>query len=99
MEPTVDLDDSDIIFDSPPPTNSDKKPVTTPQYQESRFTTEEAREASLKQELENVRKINQVIEGVVESLEKAKSNMEVSLADPGSRHQCSNVGIRPCLIL
>lgn len=37
----------------------------------------EAREAALQQELENVRKINTVIEGVVESLEKAKGNMEV----------------------
>jgi hypothetical protein len=39
----------------------------------------EAREAALQQELENVRKINTVIEGVVESLEKAKGNMEVRI--------------------
>jgi hypothetical protein len=46
----------------------------------TRYDAEEAgkvRDAQLKLELENVRKINQVIEGVVESLEKAKSNMGV----------------------
>ena len=35
------------------------------------------REAALKQELENVRHINEVIEGVVDSLETAKTNMNV----------------------
>lgn len=43
----------------------------------SHLDAEEAREAALQQELENVRKINTVIEGVVESLEKAKGNMDV----------------------
>jgi hypothetical protein len=45
---------------------------------ESRYEAEETREAQLRQELENIRKINTVIEGVVESLEKAKTNMDVS---------------------
>jgi hypothetical protein len=45
---------------------------------ESSYDAEEIREAQLRQELENIRKINTVIEGVVESLEKAKTNMEVS---------------------
>lgn len=44
---------------------------------ESRYVAEETREAQLRQELDNIRKINTVIEGVVESLEKAKTNMEV----------------------
>ena len=39
---------------------------------------EEAREAALRQELAGIRSINEVIEGVVESLERAKGNMEVS---------------------
>jgi hypothetical protein len=43
----------------------------------SQLDAEEAREAALQQELENVRKINTVIEGVVESLEKARGNMDV----------------------
>lgn len=38
----------------------------------------DAHETSLRQELENVRKVNEAIEGVIQSLEKAKSNMVVS---------------------
>lgn len=39
---------------------------------------EEVREAALRRELAGIRSINEVIEGVVESLERAKGNMEVS---------------------
>ena len=46
---------------------------------ESHYTTEEAREAALRQELESVRNVNKVIEGVVESLQKAKDNMGVCI--------------------
>lgn len=46
---------------------------------ESRYDAEEAREAALRKELDGVRNMNQVIEGVVESLEKAKGNMEVRM--------------------
>lgn len=49
---------------------------------ESHYTTEEAREAQLRRELESIRNVNKVIEGVVESLQKAKDNMAVS--DPAS---------------
>lgn len=44
---------------------------------ESRHVTEEAREAALRRELEGVRNINEVIEGVIGSLDRAKENMEV----------------------
>jgi hypothetical protein len=44
---------------------------------ESRFDAEQAREEALRAELEGVRSINEVIESVVESLERAKGNMEV----------------------
>ncbi len=44
---------------------------------ESRYSTEEAREAALRAELESVRTVNKVIEDVVSSLEKAKNNMHV----------------------
>lgn len=47
---------------------------------ESHYTTEEAREAALRRELESVRNVNRVIEGVVESLQKAKDNMGVCVA-------------------
>ena len=45
---------------------------------DSTIDHEEAREAALRQELAGIRSINAVIEGVVESLERAKGNMEVS---------------------
>lgn len=45
---------------------------------ESKYDAEAAREASLRRELESVRSINAVIEGVVSSLECAKGNMDVS---------------------
>lgn len=42
-------------------------------------TTTESREAALQRELEGVRKINQVIEGVIGTLERARGNMGVCL--------------------
>ncbi len=45
---------------------------------ESQYDNEEAREILLRKELESVRNINQVMEGVVDSLERAKGNMEVT---------------------
>mgnify|MGYP004499315167 CR=1 FL=1 len=61
---------------------------------ESHYTTEEAREAALRRELESVRNVNKVIEGVVESLHKAKDNMGVCTpactpAHPTDRHRPS----------
>ena len=46
---------------------------------ESRYGTEEARETALRKELAGIRNINQVVEGVTESLDKAKDNMDVRL--------------------
>jgi hypothetical protein len=85
-------DSDDHLFDSPAdtttkgkiPAGANGKPRDcAPQSNKTRsgespYDAEEARDAQLRQELENIRKINAVIEGVVESLEKAKSNMEVS---------------------
>ena len=45
----------------------------------SRYDTEQIRNAQLQKELEGVRGINEVIDGVVSSLECAKDNMEVRL--------------------
>ncbi|KAK8194463.1 DASH complex subunit Duo1-domain-containing protein, partial [Phyllosticta paracitricarpa] len=83
------LSDSEIDFDTPAPAARKSKvaladphasPSASPdqprhQRTESRYTTHEAREAALKRELDQVRSVNKVIEGVVESLEKARSNM------------------------
>jgi hypothetical protein len=46
------------------------------------YDREEAKEVALRNELESVRNINEVIEGVVDSLERAKGNMEVLQARP-----------------
>jgi hypothetical protein len=83
-------DEEDQLFDTPIVNNSkdtasagangkaiDSQAQLKSRPGESQFDAQEAREAALRQELDNVRKINQVIEGVVESLEKAKSNMDV----------------------
>jgi DASH complex subunit Duo1 len=48
--------------------------------QESRYDSEEARVAMLRKELSSVREINEAIEGVQASLERAKENMEVRIA-------------------
>lgn len=75
--------DSDAIFDSPAARKTKKGLDTSAgagqgpktRAKESHYTTEEAREAALRRELESVRNVNKVIEGVVESLQKAKDNM------------------------
>jgi len=54
----------------------------TPTNQNSRYDAEEAqeaREAALRRELEGVRNINEVIEGVIGTLERAKGNMGVGV--------------------
>lgn len=86
-----DIDDSDShnLFASPDARTRSKAPmgangtpiepveVNRVRMQESQLSAEESREAALRQELENVRKVNEVLEGVYSSLEKAKNNMEV----------------------
>jgi hypothetical protein len=92
-EDEIQWSDDEKLFDSPiaqksgatstkangkaaEPSQSQAKPRQGVLSQED---AAEAREAALQQELENVRKINTVIEGVLESLEKAKGNMEVRI--------------------
>jgi hypothetical protein len=50
-----------------------------PRIKESHYSAEESREDALRRELESVRNVNKVIEGVVESLDKAKNNMAVRI--------------------
>lgn len=81
--------DSDALFDTPAARkqkqkkmdqniNSSEGPAPGKTRQkESHYTTEEAREAALRKELESVRNVNKVIEDVVESLQKARNNMDV----------------------
>jgi hypothetical protein len=50
----------------------------TPSNQPNRYEDpEDAREAALRRELQGVRNINELIEGVVGTLERAKGNMQV----------------------
>jgi hypothetical protein len=85
-----DDDDIDALFDTPgKPKPTSKAPADASEdvpiaaapraRSQSRQSMAEARETALQRELENVRGVNKVIEGVVESLEKAKENMGVSL--------------------
>ena len=80
----LDLSDSDTedLFASPsraskPTQKSTKQTELAPRKEESKYDAEQAREASLQRELESVRSINDVIEGVVNSLDCAKGNMDV----------------------
>ncbi|KAF1829599.1 hypothetical protein BDW02DRAFT_509536 [Decorospora gaudefroyi] len=87
---TLDLSDdsdTDALFDTPAARQSKKQTKDAEanagegaasgktRTKESHYTTEEAREAALRKELESIRNVNRVIEGVVESLQKAKDNM------------------------
>ncbi len=82
----LDLSDSDSedLFASP--TKATRKPDLKPsegtnvplRNGESKYDAEQAREETLKRELRSVKSVNEVIEGVISSLESAKGNMDVS---------------------
>ncbi|KAH6616980.1 DASH complex subunit Duo1-domain-containing protein [Chaetomium tenue] len=75
MADDFDSSDHEDTFASPP--NPVAGRSKTPTNQNSRFDTDESREAALQKELDGVRKINEVIEGVIGTLERAKGNMGV----------------------
>jgi hypothetical protein len=70
------------LFASPSKTPEGAPPQSerpkTPANQNSKYDTTEARDAALRRELEGVRNINELIEGVIGTLERAKGNMNVS---------------------
>lgn len=80
-----DADDTEDLFASPsvpskkrrferrPETSNSQPPAHPPDTEEDYLA---AHEASLRRELSSVRTMNQVVSGVVDSLEKAKSNIE-----------------------
>lgn len=71
-----DIDDS--LLDSPvKPTRPSKEAVATTQSSKPKHEDQQARDQALRQELAAVRKVNETIEGVIESLDKAKTNMKV----------------------
>lgn len=78
----LDLSDSDSDgpLTSPSKTNIPRAKDTKPADQrsgESKYDSEQARDTALQRELDGVRSINEVIEGVLSSLECAKGNMDV----------------------
>lgn len=77
MADDFDSSDHEDTFASPPKPASGR--FKTPTNQSPNFDTEEARELSLRKELEGVRNINEVIEGVIGTLERARGNMGVRL--------------------
>ena len=77
-----DQEDSHHLDASPTRSNKPSasgRSTKTPITQNARFETDESREAALQRELEGVRNINNVIEGVIGTLEKAKGNMGVCI--------------------
>ncbi len=82
------MDSSDLFSSSPvkyPPVDyssaRDERPKTpatpTDKVPQTAFDAEEARDAALQRELDGVRQINQVIEGVIGTLEQSRTNMKV----------------------
>ncbi|KAH6617959.1 DASH complex subunit Duo1-domain-containing protein [Chaetomium sp. MPI-SDFR-AT-0129] len=68
-------DHEDDSFASPPEPTPAGRSKTPTRQGGSRFDTDESREAALRKELEGVRKVNEVIEGVIGTLERARGNM------------------------
>lgn len=74
-----DMDES--LWDSPAkpaPTTNKQQSGNPAQSLKPTHEDQEGRDQALRQELANVRKVNETIEGVIQSLDKAKTNMRVS---------------------
>ena len=83
--PDSAMDDSDV-FSSPTRSGpAAGQQSGQPANQNARFDAEEAREAALRRELEGVRKINEAVEGVIGTLERARGNMGVRPPTPPRR--------------
>ena len=67
---------------SSPEDASSPKPRQIHDSRDTLFDRQDAREAALRNELQTVRNINEVIEGLLSSIECAKGNMEVSEINP-----------------
>lgn len=76
-----DFEDS-LASPSKPPQPQRSK---TPTNQNTRFDTQESREAALRKELDGVKKINGVIEGLIGTLERAQGNMGVCPLPPDTQ--------------
>lgn len=81
MADDMDETELDLASLAHTPTSARPQPERpkTPANQNADLDTDEAREAALRKELAGVRHINEVIEGMIGTLEKARSNMNVRI--------------------
>jgi hypothetical protein len=88
-------EDTEELWNSPSQRRTkpvSQKPSTTPEQRSqnrdsvSVYGRGEAREQALRNELQRVRGVNQAIEGVLESLQRARGNMEVCVMLIGQDH-------------
>lgn len=82
-----DQEEESSLWDSPIKPSQDN-PRTT-------YEQQEARDLELRRELENVRKVNGAIEGVIASLAKAKANIKVESQGVNSTYPGANEKDRP----
>ena len=82
-----DQNDESSLWDSPVKSGQDK---LRPTYEQL-----EAREQELRRELESVRRVNEAIEGVIESLTKAKDNTKVASHRVNPKYPLSDQLDRP----
>jgi len=78
-------DDFSIVIDEHTPSTSKARPQSKNANHElshSNIEAEKSREESLREELASVKKVNESIEGLLQSLEKAKANMKVGRLHP-----------------
>lgn len=73
---------NESLWVSPSAEATVNRDTTKPGNGQTLFEKEAARETSLRAELATVRKVNEAIEGMVESLKKAQANMKVLSLNP-----------------
>ncbi len=79
---TVDHEDMDeSLWDSPAksaPESEQQQSGKTAQSSKLSYEDQETKDKALRQELANVHRVNETVEGVLQSLDKARTNMRVS---------------------
>lgn len=102
LEYSSSEEDTEDLFASPSKVPSKPRQQTIPtktsepqpqRKEESQYDAEAAKEAGLRRELESVKSVNAIIEGVVSSLESASGNMNVRLL-----HTDSVVHLTACIL-
>ncbi|EHA56668.1 hypothetical protein MCOR27_004411 [Pyricularia oryzae] len=86
------IEDSELV--SSPVKSEHDAPPRTPANKNQTYDSEEVREAALRRELEGVRNINEVIEGVISTLNKAKGNMNTVSRTVGNASALLNTWTR-----